>query len=150
MKWSRLFLLLPLMVSGPLAVAQATVKVTVLDGRTGKPIDDARMSLSVVHDYAARTLTATVLQNPYLFQVHRGDTLVLESLTKSKFSWNEYRLCAAGEDIKPIYAVDTILSKGMQSPNECNRRLVAKPNPGEMVFFVTRLSFWGRYRPFTD
>jgi hypothetical protein len=95
-------------------------------------------------------LSAVTIGDKYSVQVERGDTVVLGNVTKSDHSWNEYKLCASGQDVKPIYSVASIVSKGLQAPNECDRRIVATPAPGEVVFFVTRLSYWKRFRPFLD
>jgi hypothetical protein len=150
MKWSWASLVIALLLVGPNARAQTSIRVAVLDGHTGKPIVDARVSLTIVRNFLGATVNAVADGDKYLVQVQPGDTLVLGNVTKSDRSWNEYKLCAAEQDSKPIYSAAAILSKGLDAPNNCNKRITGVPVPGEVVFFVSRLSFLKRYRPFLD
>lgn len=132
--------------------AQISVRVAVLDGHSGKPVTNARVTFNVVRDFAMSEVTATIIGDRYLVQLNHDDTLVLGNVTKSDLSWNEYKLCTTERDAKPIYSVATIMTKGLQAPNECDKGkgIAVKPSPGEVVFFVTRLPFWQRLRLFRD
>jgi hypothetical protein len=131
-------------------VAQSNVQVAVLDGYNGKPVANARVTVNVVRDFKMSEVTATIIGDRYSVQLNQGDTLVLGRVTKSDLSWNEYRLCATEPESKPIYSADTIMGKGLQAPNDCNKKTTVKPSPGEIVFFVARLPFWQRLRLFRD
>ena len=150
MRWFWALFAMTLLLVVPSARAQKSIRVTVVDGKTGKLIVNARVSLMIVRNFLGATVNAVTDGDKYLVQVQPGDTLVLGSVTKSDRSWNEYKLCAAEQDSEPTYSAATILSKGLQAPNNCNRRITGTPAPGEVVFFVSRLSFLQRYRPFVD
>jgi hypothetical protein len=150
MKWFWAPLAIPLLLVVPNARAQTSIRVAVVDGNTGKPISNARVSVMIVRNFLGATVNAVNDGDKYLVQVQPGDTLVLGNVTKSDRSWNEYKLCAAEQDSKPTYSAAVILSRGLQAPNNCNKRITDTPVPGEVVFFVSRLSFLQRYRPFLD
>ena len=150
MIWFALLITISSMVVIPCAAAQASIRVAVIDGHTGKPIVGARVDVMIVRRYQGSTVNTVADGDKYLVQVQPGDTLVLGNVTKSKMSWNEYDLCASEPDAKPTYSVSEILSKGLRAPNKCDRRITSTPLPGEIVFFVYRLSFWRRYHPFSD
>jgi hypothetical protein len=67
-------------------------------------------------------VTATIIGDRYSVQLNHDDTLVLGNVTKSDLSWNEYKLCTTEQEAKPIYSVATIMTKGLQAPNECDMR----------------------------
>jgi hypothetical protein len=139
-----------LLVLVPCAVAQTSIRVAVINGHTGKPVVGARVSVMIVRNYQGATVNAAVDGDKYRVQVQPGDTLVLGKVTKSDRSWNEYGLCASEPNAKPTYSASVIITMGLQAPNNCDRRITSTPLPGEIVFFVYRLSFWQRYRPFID
>jgi len=139
-----------LLVLVPYAFAQTSIRVAVINGHTGKPVVGARVSVMIVRNHQGATVDAAVDGDNYRVQVQQGDTLVLKNVTKSNRSWNEYKLCVSEPDSKPTYSVAAILSRGLQAPNNCDKHITSMPVAGEVVFFVSRLSFWGRYRPFTD
>lgn len=150
MKWFWTPIVIPLLLIVPNARAQTSIRVTVVDGNTGKPIVNARVSLTIVRNFSGAMVNAVADGDKYLVQVQPSDTLVLRNVTKSDRSWNEYKLCATEQESKPTYSAAVILSKGLQAPNNCSKRITGTPVPGEVVFFVSRLSFLKRYRPFLD
>lgn len=123
---------------------QSDVKIAVVDGKSGRLISDARVTVNLVRDFEMSQISATTNGDKYSVKVNRDDTLVLGNVTKSDGSWNQYTLCAAEPEAKPIYPVSVILSRGLETPNLCNKRITFKASPGEVVFFVKRLPFWER------
>ena len=150
MKRHHSIYLLLLLEAAAHCAAQSNVQVAVIDGHNGKAVTNARVSVNVVRNYKMSELKATANGDRYFIQLDHDDTLVLGNVTKNDLSWNEYRLCAAEPDAKPIYSVSVIMSRGLEAPNMCNKRVTVKASPGEIMFYVTRLPFWERLHLFRD
>ncbi len=127
--------------------AQQTIRIRLLSGDTGKAIIGARLlTITTSRNFEGGKITAAAMGDEYTIQLHGETSVGLGLVSKSESAWNQYRLCASGANLNPIYSVSVILASGLVAPNDCNHKISVRPQPGEMVFFLKRLSLWQRLR----
>lgn len=129
-------------------VAQQSVHVRLLDGETGKAITNARVTIITYRDYRIGQSQAIEAGDQYAVPLHGEESIGLGNISRSQSAWNEFELCTSRDNLKPIFSVSEILSKGVVVPNECSKRIGAAPAQGEAVFFVRHLSIWERIRAY--
>lgn len=140
-------LLLTLLV-GPQSWAQPTIHVRLVSGESGKPLSGARVTITTSRNFEFRQVQAVSAGPDYTVQLEGDSAVGLGNVTKSDTDWNQYLQCASGAKLNPVYSVAMIVASGMVAPNNCNQHIVADPLPGEVVFFVRRLSLWERLTAF--
>ena len=130
------------------AVAQETVHVRVLDGRTGRPISKAQVTITTYRDYAVGQVHATATVDGYTVPITGETSVGLGNVSESRTAWNEFELCAHGESLKPLFSIAQIRSQGIVAPNECSTHVGAPLSRGEIVFFVRPKTLWEKFRDY--
>ena len=131
---------------GSLLPAQAghTIRIRVLDGKTGLPAEVSNYLLRVdgrdtVHnDWVHRgddgTVTATLPANVKEISIQTTDSLSIDTYINCDVAKEN------NKDRAVWYPVAEILQSGIVAPNECGKtHYTAKP--GEFLFFVRKRSF---------
>ena len=125
---------------------QQVVHLRIVNGSTGKRFTGAKVTITTSRNNEWRQVQAEPDGDGYVVRLD-GDTSVgLGNVTKSSGAWNQYRLCATGANLNPIYTVSKVLATGLASPNDCNRNVSVPAKPGEVVFYVHLLPLWQRLR----
>jgi hypothetical protein len=126
--------------------AQQTIRIRVLSGKTGEAITNARVTIRAIWNYEGRDVPTTPNGNGYEARLFEDATIGLGNVTQSARAWNQYQLCAIGRNLNPIYPIEAVLATGIATPDTCSRKALATPKPGEIIFYVHRLSLWQRLR----
>ena len=135
------------LLGSPLAIGVAhgqavTVRIRVLNGRTGKPIAQHWVSprIEPPRPHAPKHASTTDINGIVALTVplHTGLNAIV----------GEYPTCRyvpkADRAEGPLtFPVDQILATGVVEANSCSHRTVA-PTPGELTLFVRPLHWWDR------
>ncbi len=139
--------MLAVLASAP-STAQQSVHIRILNGRTGKPITKAQVTITTYRNYAVSQIQATEAGDGYTVPLSGETSIGLGNISGSRTAWNEFDLCAHGESLKPLFSVAQIRSEGIVAPNECSPKVGSSPSRGEITFFVRPRTLWEKIRDY--
>jgi hypothetical protein len=121
------------------AIAQ-TLRVQVLNGKTGKPVENEHVNLfrgeGSFADLSGNTDVAGFVTDA------RGiiSTSKIDSTSRTVWvSVDWHRYCSGA---KPVFTLSQIFSAGIVSANACKPRIRAVAEPGTLIFFVRDETFF--------
>jgi len=115
------------------------ITVQVLDGRNGKPLADQHvlvftgMSSNAVKTHAAHTGLTTDKDGVGMLTIYPAETQWLQVFADG-------RVVCYPDPNQSSFSVETIMSKGLATPNNCSA-LVREPTPGHFIVFARLASF---------
>jgi hypothetical protein len=111
----------------------ATLRILVLDGKSGKPV-----SGRVVEVFSKEPASAPVVSG---VTDQKGVLSIATPLPKEIAVHIKGRyLCTGNNQATSVHNLDDILSVGVVETNLCNYKVLASPEPGELILFVRRES----------
>ncbi len=115
------------------------ITIHVLDGRNGKPLPNAKVGLSTVHEYQLSPVNVAVKPRGADYVVLLPHEILAFELGYVSLGTRQFRTCTNLRN-GDLSEVAKIVQTGIALPDECKMAISVPTKPGEITFFVRPLT----------
>jgi hypothetical protein len=122
--------------SSAIAAQVSQVKVLAINAKNGSPVKHVDLFVSVTEDQTTASHLETDQTGLAMVRADQNGSILVESS-------GLHTDCRGTQRSQTHFPVSTILSEGITVANSCGKAS-HKANPGELVLFVRKTTFWER------
>ncbi len=137
----------------------ATIRIRVLDGRTGKSLSGMELAFVDYHtdpdrsthaDFNGRMIVKTSADGDSYIATPEAHGVLVFNVLGSNGAWipctrqKLYDTRTQTYGSEHLYPVPTIVASGLVASNNCSRR-TATAKPGELIIFVRPVTWWEKF-----